>query len=97
MRVCEILHVGKEEREDRGCVAEGDTDQDLLVSFPASTRACCASEVEETHAGDVLGEEVRGVGVERGLGVGCGGDEARDGIEDDEAEQEQGVADDRAL
>ena len=97
VRVREILHVGEEEGEDRGGITEGDAYEDLLVSFPAPARPCGGGKVKETDAGDVFGEKVRGVGVGRVLVVRCGGDEARDGVEDEEAEEEQGVAHDGAL
>jgi len=83
----------KEQWENGRGVAEGDANEDSLIPFPSAGGTCCGREVVEPDAGDVAAEEVRGVG---GLieGVPGTGEEARDGVQSQEADEEEGVADD---
>ena len=84
----------KKQWENGRGVAEGDANEDSLIPFPSAGGTCCGGEVVEPDAGDAVAEEVRGVG---GLieGVLSTGEEARDGIQRQKADEEEGVADDR--
>ena len=83
----------KKQWENGRGVAEGDTNEDSFVPFPAAGGTCCGGQVEEPDAGDVIAEQVRGVAGLIG-GLLRIGDEAGEGVQGQEADEDEGIPDD---